>query len=95
LRLLRITLARIPTAVPHNTRLDSGIVELFKRVEVVQKIVAELQLRFNEDFVHKTPHPVLAGLDGLHHRMFGGVKMFGSVFVLGRIAAAHVAALAA
>src|SRR5215831_3790488 len=43
-------------------------------------------------FVHKAPHPIFAGFDGLHQRMGGRVKVFCRVAILRRIAAAHVAA---
>src|SRR5580698_3407180 len=43
--------------------------------------------------VHVTPDPIFAGLDGLHQRMLGSVKMLGRVLILGGIAAAHVATL--
>jgi hypothetical protein len=43
-------------------------------------------------FIGVTPSPILAGLDGLNDGMLRGVKMFGGVLVLRRIAAADVAA---
>src|SRR5438477_205400 len=49
--------------------------------------------RLQEHFVHVAPAPVLAGLERLHHRMLGLMKMPGRVLVLGRIAAADMAAL--
>jgi hypothetical protein len=52
-------------------------------------------LRLHRDFVDETPQPALARLEGLHDRMLGGPKMLRGVLVLGRVAAAHVAALAA
>jgi hypothetical protein len=42
--------------------------------------------------VDVAPTPVFAGLDGSHDGVVHGMKMLGSVLVLGRIAAAHVAA---
>jgi hypothetical protein len=55
----------------------------------------QLQLRFELYLIHKAPHPVFAGFDGLHDGMFGRVEMFRCVLVLGRIATPNVAALAA
>src|SRR5579863_9044532 len=43
-------------------------------------------------FIDVTPSPILAGFDGLNDGMLRGVKMFRGVLVLGRVAAAHVAA---
>jgi len=54
----------------------------------------ELRSRLDKNFVNKTPHPILTRLNRLHDRMFGGVKMFGGMFILGRIAAAHMTAFA-
>jgi hypothetical protein len=42
--------------------------------------------------VDKAPDPILTRFDGLHHGVAGGVKVFGSVFVFGGIAAADMAA---
>src|SRR5690349_1798466 len=39
------------------------------------------------------PGPALSRLDGAHHGMAAGMEMFGSVLVLGRIAASHMATL--
>ena len=44
-----------------------------------------------ERFIHIAPAPILAGLKRAHDRVLGAMKMFGSVLVLGRVAAAHVA----
>jgi hypothetical protein len=55
----------------------------------------ERRLRFENYFVHIAPHPVFAWLDGLYDRMLGCVKMLGSVFVFGGIAATDMATLAA
>jgi len=44
------------------------------------------------DFVHVAPAPVLARLERLHDGMLGLIKVFGGMLVLGRIAAADVAA---
>jgi len=54
----------------------------------------------SENLVHPVlvdvaPEPAFAGLGGGDHRMFRGVEVFGGVFVLGRVAAAYVAALQA
>jgi hypothetical protein len=43
-------------------------------------------------FVHIAPTPVLPWLKGLHDRMLGLMEVFGSVLVLGRVAATNVAA---
>jgi hypothetical protein len=43
-------------------------------------------------FVNVAPHPLLARLKRLDDGMPGVVEMFGSVFVLGVVAAANVAA---
>src|SRR6516225_9938977 len=51
--------------------------------------------RSQEDFVHIAPAPVLAGLERLHHRMLGLMKMLGGVLVLGGVTAAYMAALEA
>jgi hypothetical protein len=45
-----------------------------------------------KDFIHIAPTPVLPGLERLHDRMFRLVKVLGGVLVLGRVAAADVAA---
>jgi hypothetical protein len=45
------------------------------------------------DFVNEAPAPVFAGLEGAHDRVLGAVEMLGGVLVLGRVAAADVAAL--
>ena len=42
--------------------------------------------------VHIAPDPGLAGLNGPNQRMFHRVKMLGGMLVLGRIAAADMAA---
>jgi len=55
----------------------------------------QLQLRFELYLIHKAPHPVFAGLDGLHDGMLGRVEMFRRMLVLGRIATPNMAALAA
>src|SRR5665213_2466740 len=47
----------------------------------------ELQL------VNEAPSPVFAAFERAHDGMFGFMKMFGGVFVLRRIAAAHVSAV--
>src|SRR5271157_1403620 len=47
------------------------------------------------EFVHVTPDPALAGLDGAHQRMLRAMKVFGGVLVLRGIAAAHIAAFKA
>src|SRR5579872_2961282 len=46
----------------------------------------------HKHFVYITPSPVLPRLKRLHDRMLGLMKVFGRVFVLGRIAAADVTA---
>jgi hypothetical protein len=51
--------------------------------------------RFEDQFVDETPHPILTGFDRLHDGMFAGVKVFGGMFILGRIATAYVATFAA
>jgi hypothetical protein len=52
-----------------------------------------LQFRMlQDDLIDVTPTPVLAGFDGLHDRVPGGMEMFGSVFVFGGIAATDVSA---
>jgi hypothetical protein len=45
-----------------------------------------------DHFIHVAPNPIFSGLDRPHHGMFTGVKMLRGMFVLRRIAAAHVAA---
>jgi hypothetical protein len=42
------------------------------------------------NFIYKTPAPVFARLERFHDGMPGRVEMFGGVFVLGTITAAHV-----
>src|SRR5205823_5760088 len=44
------------------------------------------------DLVDVAPAPILARLERLHDRMLGGMEMLGGMLILGRIAAAHVAA---
>jgi hypothetical protein len=53
--------------------------------------LATLEL-FEEQFVHVAPAPFFARLQGFDYRVPGRVKVFGRVLVLGRIAAADVAA---
>jgi hypothetical protein len=48
--------------------------------------------RANDHLVHVAPDPVFAGFNGTHDGMAAIVKMFGGVFVFGRIAAADVPA---
>ena len=55
----------------------------------------QLQLCFELYLIHKAPHPVFAGFDGLHDGMFGRVEMFRCVLVLGRIATPNVTAFTA
>jgi hypothetical protein len=45
--------------------------------------------------VDEAPAPVFSRFEGAHDRMFGFMKVFGGVFVFGRVAAADVAALQA
>jgi hypothetical protein len=56
---------------------------------------SEPQLRFQNNLVYKTPHPVFTRFDGLHDGMFAGVKMFSGVFIFRGIATTHVSALSA
>ena len=42
--------------------------------------------------IYVAPAPGFAGFDGTHNGMFSGVKMLGGMFILGRIAAADLAA---
>jgi hypothetical protein len=44
------------------------------------------------DFVDEAPAPVFTGFDRSHDGMLGGMKVLGRVAILGRIAAADVAA---
>lgn len=44
-------------------------------------------------FVHVAPPPFLAGLEGAHDGVLGGVKVLCGVLVFGRVATADVAAL--
>jgi hypothetical protein len=53
------------------------------------------KLRIEHEFVHVAPHPAFTGLDGLHDRVFGGVKMFRGVLIFGGVATTDVSALAA
>jgi hypothetical protein len=46
----------------------------------------------HDDFVDKTPHPILARFERPHNRMMSSVKMLGGVFVLGGVATADMAA---
>lgn len=46
--------------------------------------------RLEKLLVDVTPDPILSWLEGLNDWMIGCVKMFGSVLVLGRVAAAHM-----
>jgi hypothetical protein len=49
--------------------------------------------RFSHDhFINVAPNPGFSGFDRTHHGMLAMVKVFGRVFVLGRIAAAHTPA---
>jgi hypothetical protein len=48
-----------------------------------------------EYFVDVTPAPVLSGLERLHHRMCGLMKMLGGVLVLRRVTTANVTTLEA
>ena len=41
--------------------------------------------------IHEAPHPRFARFNRAHQRMFGVMKVLGSVLVLGGIAAAHIA----
>jgi len=43
-------------------------------------------------FIDVTPSPILARFDGLNDGMLRGVKMLRGVLILGRVAAAYVAA---
>jgi hypothetical protein len=43
-------------------------------------------------FVHVAPDPILSRFDGAHYGMGGLVKVFGGMFIFGRVAAADVAA---
>jgi hypothetical protein len=54
-------------------------------------LLADLLLR-QKHFIHVTPSPVLSRLKRLHDGMLSLMKVFGCVLVLGRIAAADVAA---
>jgi hypothetical protein len=45
-----------------------------------------------EEFIYVAPAPFFARLKGFDNRVAGCVKVFGRVLILGRIAAAHVAA---
>jgi hypothetical protein len=45
-----------------------------------------------EKLVDIAPAPLFARLEGFNYRVPGGMKVFGRVLVLGRIAAAYVAA---
>jgi hypothetical protein len=47
---------------------------------------------FSQHFIHKTPAPVFARLERLHHWMLRGVEMLCGVAIFGRIAAANVPA---
>lgn len=46
-------------------------------------------------FVDKAVFPTFAGLEGLHDGVFGCVKVFACMPILGRVAAPHVSALQA
>jgi len=48
-------------------------------------------VEFDFYFVDIAPAPILTGLERFHDRVFGLVKVFRGMFVLRRIAAAHVA----
>jgi hypothetical protein len=47
------------------------------------------------EFVDEAPAPGFAGFEGFHDGVLGRMKMFGGVLVLGRVAAADVAAFEA
>jgi hypothetical protein len=51
-----------------------------------------MESEINLHFIHKTPAPIFPRLDRLHDRVLCLMEMFGSVLILRRIAAAHVAA---
>ncbi|OJW02701.1 MAG: hypothetical protein BGO39_05565 [Chloroflexi bacterium 54-19] len=51
-------------------------------------VIARVEL----NLIYITPAPVFARLERFYDGMLGGVEMFGSVFVFGAIAAAHVPA---
>jgi hypothetical protein len=42
--------------------------------------------------IHVAKDPVFTGFEGLHQRVFGGVKVLGRMLILARVAATHVAA---
>jgi hypothetical protein len=46
----------------------------------------------NDHFIDVAPNPLFSGLDGAHDGMVDVAIMFGSVFVLGGIAATDIAA---
>jgi hypothetical protein len=48
--------------------------------------------RPGDHVIEVTPDPIFSGLDGTDKRMLAAVEMFGSVLVLGRVAATYVAA---
>jgi hypothetical protein len=56
---------------------------------------ARRALGFEHNLVDIAPHPVFAGLDGLHDRVFGVVVMLGCVLVFRGIATADVTAFPA
>ena len=49
-------------------------------------------LEVDHKLVNVAPAPALAGLDGTHDRVFGGVEMLGGVLVFGGVAAGDVPA---
>jgi hypothetical protein len=59
---------------------------------IVVKFVTFVLPGPHDNFVNVAPDPVFAGLEGLHDRMFAGVKVLCGVLVLGVVAAPYVAA---
>jgi hypothetical protein len=59
----------------------------------VNVIAERLFSKIQFDFIHKTPAPILAGLNGLHDRVLRVMKVFSGVLVFRRVAATHMTTL--
>jgi hypothetical protein len=86
------TIETVPRAVARLSTVSSACkVPIFSSLRGAPDGAASPNLS-RHNLVHITPDPAFTGLDGAHQRVLRGMKVFGRVLILRRIAAADVTA---
>jgi hypothetical protein len=71
-------------------RINMPFMKWFIFINPPERCIGLYEYPLNKDIVDVAPTPIFTTLKGLDNWMLGGMKVLGRVFVLRRIAAAHM-----